>query len=79
MLAVGVVGVEGEFASHQVVSLQDETGLEFGRGVVHFSSQELHHMLGKTKTEVAERFGVAVANLEVVHRSKLFLSGEEVI
>ncbi|MCS6266229.1 MAG: glutamate 5-kinase [Vampirovibrio sp.] len=79
LLTVGIVGVEGEFASHQVVSLQDETGLEFGRGVVHFSSQALQEMVGKSKSELVQRFGAEVANLEVVHRSKLFLSGEEAI
>jgi glutamate 5-kinase len=71
LLAVGVVAVEGDFAVHQVVSLQDETGLEFGRGVVQFSAQALQDMLEKPKA--------AIANLDVIHRSKLFLSGDDAL
>jgi glutamate 5-kinase len=77
LLAVGVVAVEGEFSAQQVVSIQDETGLEFGRGVVQVGSQELQGMVGKSKADLLLHYGSALANLEVVHRSKLFLSTEE--
>jgi glutamate 5-kinase len=77
-LAVGITGVQGDFAHHQVVSVVDETGLELGRGVVQFSAHELQWIAGKSKTEVRERYGDEFANLAVIHRDKLFLSTEEV-
>jgi glutamate 5-kinase len=79
LLTVGIIAVEGEFSPHQVVSLQDETGLEFGRGVVQLSSQQLQGMVGHSKVALTQRFGAEIANLEVVHRSKLFLSSDEAI
>jgi len=33
--------VDGEFASHEAVSLLDEQGCEFGRGLVNYSSEEM--------------------------------------
>lgn len=63
VLAVGVKGVEGIFASGDVISLVDEGGVAFAKGVVRASSAEMSALLGKAKRGVV-----------VVHRDDLALS-----
>lgn len=46
LLAAGVIRLEGNFEQGEVVSIIDETGLEFARGVVNYSSQEMSKLLG---------------------------------
>jgi glutamate 5-kinase len=46
LLAAGVKAVTGSFAAGDTVSIVDETGEEFARGLVGFSSEELSQVAG---------------------------------
>lgn len=46
LLAAGVVKLEGDFKRGEVVNISDETGVEFARGVVNYSSQEVSKLIG---------------------------------
>ena len=72
LLARGVVEVGGEFAAEAVVSLRDEDGIEFGRGVARFSADEARKICRATTGDIATALG-RKAKPEVVHRDDLVL------
>lgn len=77
LLPIGVVRVEGEFAAQQVVSIQDEQGQEVGRGLTHFSSDEVDRIKGIRSGEIASLLpGVPPERQEVVHRDNLVIFQE---
>jgi glutamate 5-kinase len=47
LLASGVVGVEGEFDALEVVSIVDDAGLEFARGISDYSRGDAQGMIGQ--------------------------------
>ena len=49
LLNSGVVRVEREFAPMDVVSIHDQDGREFARGIAACASEERHHLNGGTK------------------------------
>lgn len=49
LLSVGVVGVEGNFASGDIVEIVARGGLSFARGRVNFPAQQLDAIKGKQK------------------------------
>ena len=61
LLSVGVVGLEGNFSSGDIVEINDQRGLCFARGKVNFSAQELDKIKGKQKMR------------EVIHRDNLVI------
>ncbi len=54
LLLKGVVKVEGEFGPEDVISICDDTGMEFARGQIHTSAAELRSLLS-TPPEVINR------------------------
>lgn len=54
LLPIGITGVSGEFSARQVVSIQDENGVEIGRGLTDFSSEEIEKIKGVRSEKVAE-------------------------
>ena len=46
LLAAGVIKITGEFERGDVVSIMDEGGIEFGRGMVNYSSSEAEKLVG---------------------------------
>jgi glutamate 5-kinase len=46
LLASGVVRVEGEFEAAEVVSIVDDEGLEFARGISDYSREDAEEMIG---------------------------------
>jgi glutamate 5-kinase len=78
LLSIGVMAVHGDFAAQQVVSIQDEQGLEIGRGLTHFSSEEINKIKGVRSEKIAEHLG-SLANSdrhEVIHRDNLVIFEE---
>lgn len=71
LLPVGVVAVEGDFQSGDAVSVVDQAGKEFARGLTDFSSSELDMVKGLRSTEVAEKLPQAAA--DAIHRDCLVL------
>lgn len=46
LLPAGVVKLEGSFKQGEVVSINDEMGIEFARGIVNYSSQDAAKLIG---------------------------------
>jgi len=73
LLPSGVLEVEGEFASGDVVALlAGATGREFARGVVNFDADEVRKIRGAKTTEIEGRLGYRSFD-EVIHRDNLVL------
>jgi glutamate 5-kinase len=65
LLAVGVVGVQGEFAAGDAVDVSGIEGSAFARGLVSYGSEQLHSQIGRS------------AGREVIHRDHLVVLAEE--
>ncbi len=78
LLPIGVTALRGEFLAQQVVSIQDEAGVEIGRGLTHFSSEEIERIKGLKSGEAAERLGLesSVRSEEIIHRDNLVIFEE---
>lgn len=78
LLAIGITGVLGEFFAQQVVSIQDEQGVEIGRGLTHFSSDEVERVKGLKGGQITERLGLDSHERaeEIVHRDNLVVFEE---
>lgn len=55
LLAIGVVRVEGDFAKGEVVSLVDQSGAEFARGLTNYDNLAARAIAGKGRTKSPER------------------------
>lgn len=82
LLPIGVVNVEGEFTAQQVVSIQDENGVEVGRGITRFSATDLHKIKGVRSEKIAAILGLngngaeKTEKEEVIHRDNLVIFEE---
>src|SRR6059036_206108 len=73
LLPSGILEVEGEFASGDVVALlAGATGREFARGVVNFDADEVRKIQGAKTTEIEWRLGYRSFD-EVIHRDNFVL------
>jgi len=72
LLASGIRGVQGDFASGDCVSLLDQDGVEFGRGLVNYPSADVLKMRGRHSYEIPKVLGYKVAD-EIVHRDNFVL------
>jgi glutamate 5-kinase len=70
LLAIGVTGVDGEFAKGELVSLIGPDGREFARGLSNFDSRIVATLAGKRTEQVIELLGRG-AYQEVIHRDNL--------
>lgn len=75
LLPIGIVSIDGHFLAHQVVSIQDESRREIGRGLSAFSSDELTHIKGLRSERIAELLPGAHPQ-EVIHRDNLVIFEE---
>lgn len=70
LLPSGVVGVEGEFQSGEVVALALADGKEFARGLVNYDAAELRRIQGAKTTDIEQVLGYKSFD-EVIHRDNL--------
>ncbi len=75
LLPIGIVSVQGPFQAGQVVALVGEDGIEIGRGVTRFSSDQINQIRGRNSAEIADILGKGVHG-EVVHRDNLVIFQE---
>lgn len=73
LLAIGITGVEGEFAKGEVVSLVDRGGNEFARGLTNYDSQAARAIAGKKTEEISRVLG-SIPYEEVIHRDNLVVT-----
>ena len=52
LLPIGVTGVKNSFHKGDVVSIADENGEEFARGIVNYDSESCHKLIGQHSDEI---------------------------
>ncbi len=72
LLPSGVRDVTGEFADGDCVSLLDQDGHEFGRGLVNYPAADVARLKGRRTSEIAAILGYQLAD-EIIHRDNLVL------
>lgn len=72
LLAVGVCGVEGDFARGEAVVCLDRAGVEIARGLVNYNAQETQRVMGKPSSMIEGVLGY-VDEDELIHRDNLVL------
>jgi glutamate 5-kinase len=72
LLPSGVKRVTGRFGAGDPVSVVDESGAEFARGLCAFDADEVERIAGRRSTELAALLGYTPAE-EVIHRDDLVL------
>ncbi|MCY7323561.1 MAG: glutamate 5-kinase [Phormidesmis sp. CAN_BIN36] len=73
LLAAGILQVEGEFESHDAVTLCDRAGNEIAKGLVNYSREELQRIQGHQSEQIPKILGYEGADT-IVHRDNLALS-----
>jgi glutamate 5-kinase len=74
LLPIGIIAVSGHFAAGDTVSLADETGVEFGRGVAGCDASEVVAVMGAHTDQIQEILGRSDLQ-EIVHRDNLVVTG----
>jgi glutamate 5-kinase len=72
LLPSGVREVTGEFTGGDCVSLLDQDGQEFGRGIVNYPATDVVKLKGRRTSEIAAILGYQIAD-EIIHRDNLVL------
>ncbi len=72
LLPSGVREVTGDFAGGDCVSLLDQDGREFGRGLVNYPAADVARLKGHRTSEIAAILGYQIAD-EIIHRDNLVL------
>ncbi len=72
LLAIGITGVEGEFAMGELVSIADANGTEFARGLTNYDSRDIRAIAGHRTDEIPNILG-SLPYAEIVHRDNLVL------
>jgi glutamate 5-kinase len=72
LLPSGVREIRGSFGAGECVSCVDDSGREFARGLVNYSSQELHKIKGSHSGKIEAILGYKAYD-EIIHRDDLVL------
>jgi glutamate 5-kinase len=72
LLPSGVRAVEGRFGAGDAVSVVDESGAEFARGLCAYDAAQVERIAGKRSTELEAILGYKTVD-EVIHRDDLVL------
>ena len=70
LLAIGVLSAEGDFSKGDVVTLQDEQGRDFARGLTNYDRQEIDQIRGLKSDNISEVLGY-LPYKEVIHRDNM--------
>ncbi len=70
LLAIGVLDAVGEFKKGDVVSLRDQSGAEFARGLTNYAASEVLRIKGLKTEAIASALGHCPYQ-EVVHRDNI--------
>ncbi len=73
LLAIGITAVDGEFSKGEVVSLVDQHGAEFARGLTNFGAHDARRIAGKRTEEIAQVLG-SLPYDEVIHCDNLVVT-----
>lgn len=73
LLAIGIKGVQGDFEKGQIVSLVDQEGVEFARGLTNYNSLDASRIAGRRTDTIHEVLG-SLPYSEVIHRDNLVVT-----
>lgn len=73
LLAIGIIAVKGSVEKGDVVSLVDENGQEFARGLTNYDTADIQRIAGKRTEEIARLFE-SLPYAEVIHRDNLVVT-----
>ena len=57
LLPIGIIKIENDFKQGEVVSICDESGLEFARGMVNYDSEECRRIAGAHSDNIVQTLG----------------------
>ncbi|MEM8721930.1 MAG: glutamate 5-kinase [Cyanobacteria bacterium P01_G01_bin.39] len=72
LLPAGIIAIEGEFSCSDAVQICDQAGVELGRGLVNYSSEEIEQIRGRHSAEIATILGYDSTDT-VIHRNNLVI------
>jgi len=72
LLPAGVTGVTGEFERGEAVRVQDQSGIELGRGLIAYPSDEAQAIMGLRSGVIENILGYRGRD-ELIHRDDLAL------
>ena len=72
LLASGIVGVDGNFVSGDVIKVADRNLREFARGLTNYSSSELSKIKGLKTDRIKDVLGEKRED-EVIHKDNLVI------
>jgi glutamate 5-kinase len=70
LLPAGVTGAQGDFVQGEAVSIADQRGRVFARGIARWSREQVERCMGKRSDEVRRILGEETSAV-VVHRDDL--------
>ena len=76
LLPAGVTDVTGEFERGEAVRVRDRAGVELGRGLIAYPSDEARAIAGRRSDAIEEALGYRGRD-ELIHRDDLALMSTE--
>jgi glutamate 5-kinase len=73
LLSIGITAVDGEFTKGEVVSLVDNHGIEFARGLTNYGAHDARRIAGKRTEQIPEILGTVPYD-EVIHCDNLVVT-----
>lgn len=73
LLAVGITAVSGSFDKGDTVLVMASDNTEVARGIISYSAQDTHKIVGKNSSQIAQILGYDYG-LPVIHRDNLVLN-----
>ncbi|MFA4859083.1 MAG: glutamate 5-kinase [Candidatus Margulisiibacteriota bacterium] len=70
LLAIGILEAKGQFKAGDAVSIKDESGKEFARGITNYTAAEIEKIKRKKSKEIVEILGYGGSE-EVIHRDNM--------
>lgn len=74
LLAIGILSAEGNFSKGDVVSLENEQGHSFARGLINYTRHEIDKIRGLKSQQITEVLGYLPYE-EIIHRDNMVVLG----
>ena len=74
LLAIGILSAEGDFSKGDVVSLENEQGHSFARGLINYTRHEIDKIRGLKSQQITEVLGYFPYE-EIIHRDNMVVLG----
>jgi len=76
LLCSGIIAIEGEFKTSDVVRILDKNKKELGRGLVNYSSEDIGQIKGLQSKQIEAKLGHKYYE-EIIHRDNLYCRASE--